>query len=127
MSNDDSVNTSSNDASNDISSNGTSSNDDSPTSNDLSNDSHLSEDGLREDDLRNDNLNDGELNDNSLNDTLNLTDTSFNTDITTTSVEDISDLFEEIRSRIYEITPTEYTNGFSNEYNLLENSCVRKH
>lgn len=113
----------------------TSSNATSSTSNDTSvnsssNDSHLSEDCLNDDDLSSSDSN----NTNSSNSSS--TNSSFNS---TTTAEAISTyLFEEICSRICETTPTEYVSvsnshmsGFSNantnEYNLLENSCVKKY
>lgn len=113
----------------------TSSNATSSTSNDTSvnsssNDSHLSEDCLNDDDLSSSDSN----NTNSSNSSS--TNSSFNS---TTTAEAISTyLFEEMCSRICETTPTEYVSvsnshmsGFSNantnEYNLLENSCVKKY
>ena len=93
------------------------------------NDSALSENTLNDDDLSS--------NTNSNNTSSN---TSFNSSFnTTTTAEAISTyLFEEMCSRICETTPTEYVSvsnshmsGFSNantnEYNLLENSCVKKY
>ena len=108
----------------------------SSTSNDTSvnsssNDSHLSEDCLNDDDLSS-NTNSSNTNSNDTNST----NSSFNS---TTTAEAISTyLFEEMCSRICETTPTEYVSvsnshmsGFSNantnEYNLLENSCVKKY
>ena len=90
------------------------------------------------------NLNDSALSNNSLTDDLssntNSTNISSNTSFnSTTTAEAISTyLFEEMCSRICETTPTEYVSvsnshvsGFSNantnEYNLLENSCVKKY
>ena len=108
----------------------------SSTSNDTSvnsssNDSHLSEYCLNDDDLSS-NTNSSNTNSNDTNST----NSSFNS---TTTAEAISTyLFEEMCSRICETTPTEYVSvsnsrmsGFSNantnEYNLLENSCVKKY
>lgn len=99
------------------------------------NDSGLSEGDLSDSDLNDNSLNDDDLSSSDSNNT-NSSNSSLNS---TTTAEAISTyLFEEMCSRICETTPTEYVSvsnsrmsGFSNantnEYNLLENSCVKKY